>query len=518
MHDLLEEYVEKSLLPTPLSLFETIYLNCSLLWSRIRSAVSSTSDNEVAVHQLSAHDARRLESFQEKHTERYLDAESKNRQNRSQALDKMNDLSDTAQANMLELHIQIQRLESRIDQTVAANIKTLKDQLFELIPTLPNRNKTFDEALRKVRHRPLRLVSLPKTHATRYVSAPDRQVIWHHPALPNHVRAGIYQDSFRINGVDVVYFLKNPNLPRAHLYDNANLLVLYTVEEQFLLSGQHDKLIAPRSPDGAIVNKIEVPAHAVLWDVELPDYAPPDYTAPYTLFFGPDSPVDCPKWADAANTPQNAAEASPATIETLGYGFDKDRRPLNPRGRTGIRGRGCLGMWGPNRTVNYVITRSKFDDNEAHMERAGKVMQEVLLCKRKDGRWVLPGRFQDDDSIDPLLRNAFGLEAKSLKQSEVLQEVEHKLMDAHDVKTLFDSVVQDDRDTDNAWVVFNFKFVEVPRVRASASNMDGGFEIAEDPDSGFKFEWVTLHKNLELTYASHYSLVEGLATYKKAYW
>ena len=153
------------------------------------------------------------------------------------------------------------------------------------------------------------------------------------------------------------------------------------------------------------------------------------------------------------------------------------------------------------------------------MERAGKVMQEVLLCKRKDGSWVLPGRFQDDDSIDPLLRNAFGLEAKSLRQSEVLQEVEQKLMDAQDVQALFEAVVQDDRDTDNAWVEFNFKFVEVPRViRGTSTYMDNGFEIAEDPDSGFRFEWVTLHKNLELAYASHYSLVEGLATYKKAYW
>ena len=35
----------------------------------------------------------------------------------------------------------------------------------------------------------------------------------------------------------------------------------------------------------------------------------------------------------------------------------KDGLPLNPIGRTGLRGRGNLGRWGPNHSGNPVVTR-----------------------------------------------------------------------------------------------------------------------------------------------------------------
>lgn len=34
-----------------------------------------------------------------------------------------------------------------------------------------------------------------------------------------------------------------------------------------------------------------------------------------------------------------------------------DNYPLNPRGRTGLRGRGRLGRWGPNHAADAVVTR-----------------------------------------------------------------------------------------------------------------------------------------------------------------
>ena len=36
---------------------------------------------------------------------------------------------------------------------------------------------------------------------------------------------------------------------------------------------------------------------------------------------------------------------------------DKTRAPLNPRGRTGLQGRGCLHQWGPNHVCEPIITR-----------------------------------------------------------------------------------------------------------------------------------------------------------------
>ena len=37
--------------------------------------------------------------------------------------------------------------------------------------------------------------------------------------------------------------------------------------------------------------------------------------------------------------------------------FDPQGFPINPRGRTGIRGRGLLGKWGPNQTADPIVTR-----------------------------------------------------------------------------------------------------------------------------------------------------------------
>ena len=37
--------------------------------------------------------------------------------------------------------------------------------------------------------------------------------------------------------------------------------------------------------------------------------------------------------------------------------FDDFRRPRNPRGRTGMEGRGGLGKWGPNHAADPIVTR-----------------------------------------------------------------------------------------------------------------------------------------------------------------
>ena len=39
------------------------------------------------------------------------------------------------------------------------------------------------------------------------------------------------------------------------------------------------------------------------------------------------------------------------------YQLDSNGRPLNPRGRTGLVGRGLLGRWGPNHAADPIVTR-----------------------------------------------------------------------------------------------------------------------------------------------------------------
>ena len=63
-------------------------------------------------------------------------------------------------------------------------------------------------------------------------------------------------------------------------------------------------------------------------------------------------------------------------------------KPRNPRGRTGMTGRGTLGKWGPNQAANPIVTRW---NPEAPHEL------QVIAIKRKDtGDWALPGGMVDD--------------------------------------------------------------------------------------------------------------------------
>ena len=65
------------------------------------------------------------------------------------------------------------------------------------------------------------------------------------------------------------------------------------------------------------------------------------------------------KWADPPNAQELRAELeSRLTYENGGkIFFGGDGRPLNPRGRTGLRGRGLFGQWGPNHAADPIVTR-----------------------------------------------------------------------------------------------------------------------------------------------------------------
>ena len=128
-----------------------------------------------------------------------------------------------------------------------------------------------------------------------------------------------------------------------------------------------------------------------------------------------------------------------------------DGEVRSPYGRTGIRGRGSLAHWGPNRGVFHIITRWKVDDNASRMERYGLPLLEVLMIVHRDGKCVLPGGFERDEYVDPMLNFVLGSigGASSDKQ---LEELSLAISKAVPCRFLTDIVAADERDTDNAWV------------------------------------------------------------------
>jgi len=91
--------------------------------------------------------------------------------------------------------------------------------------------------------------------------------------------------------------------------------------------------------------------------------------------------------------------------------------PLNPAGRTGLRGRGLLGKWGPNYAADPVVTRMVKD----------KV--EVVVIKRKDtGDWAIPGGMVDDgEVVSVTVKREFKEEAVNLTNPDERAEVEQML-------------------------------------------------------------------------------------------
>jgi len=96
------------------------------------------------------------------------------------------------------------------------------------------------------------------------------------------------------------------------------------------------------------------------------------------------------------------------------------KRPLNPKGRTGLAGRGLLYRWGPNHAVDPIITRWKRDHNGAIVERANRPVLEFIAVKRQQGlqEWALPGGFiHQNESVEKAMKRI--LENKVLKSPDV---------------------------------------------------------------------------------------------------
>ena len=161
----------------------------------------------------------------------------------------------------------------------------------------------------------------------------------------------------------------------------------------------------------------------VLWSVPLPEYSPTEYTAKEVLNHMDieEAAPGSRRWADgpfpdSAGGGEGAAPAI-ASIVSQRHTFEGQicfdtttGRPLNPRGRTGLAGRGLLGQWGPNHAVDPIVTRIHPRTNQL----------QVVVAKRADSEeWALPGKFLGrGESVASALRAAFEHKASNFKGSD----------------------------------------------------------------------------------------------------
>ncbi|XP_064425375.1 ADP-ribose pyrophosphatase, mitochondrial isoform X1 [Latimeria chalumnae] len=269
---------------------------------------------------------------------------------------------------------------------------------------------------------------------------------------------------------------------------------------------------------GSKVQRHEVPDCKVSWSVEWLEYRPPEHTNQAVLAG--------PVWADphiseGSEPPlQFNVEENDVNRKSFEGSYEViDGRPRNPFGRTGLKGRGLLGRWGPNHAADPIITRWKRNGGVArvtHPVSGHPILQFVSIQRRDSGEWAIPGGMVDPgEKISMTLKREFGEEAlnmlkKSEQEKRELQEKLQKLFSQEHLE-VYKGYVDDPRNTDNAWIE-----------TVAINYHDESGEILEQlaleaGDDAGKVKWVDMDQDLKL-YASHVQFIEKVARKRGAHW
>lgn len=124
------------------------------------------------------------------------------------------------------------------------------------------------------------------------------------------------------------------------------------------------------------------------------------------------------------------------SIKDANINLDKDNYPINPVERTGIRGRGLLGKWGPNHAADPIIA---YQDSEG-------VMWAIVVRRKDTNQYAIPGGMVDaGDSISQTLVKELQEEAVDIDKEYLTNLFKRAIM-------LYNGYVCDPRNTDNAWI------------------------------------------------------------------
>jgi ADP-ribose pyrophosphatase len=185
------------------------------------------------------------------------------------------------------------------------------------------------------------------------------------------------------------------------------------------------------------------------WLMECETYNPPVYVDASVL--AADCLTNDDGWADPEDV---SLVTERAGIESAKFRSD-DGLPQNPRGRTGIAGRGLLGRWGPNRAVSGVVVRRSADGQ---------------------GVEFLAGRYEGEDLLR-LPKGLVGPDESELRAiRRVLETKAGLLVRDEGPEKLASGYAYDHRQTDNAWVDLCSFLIVLPDAEQGAPVAGGRFE------------------------------------------
>jgi len=174
--------------------------------------------------------------------------------------------------------------------------------------------------------------------------------------------------------------------------------------------------------------RFPVPDEYIDWNIPYPGYNPICFESDVVL--QNDVTINPKGWADP-KTPEEAEKTRELKSYEGNIKYDNEGYPINPKGRTGIRGRGVLGKWGANFAADPIITRIEPDTG----------LFQLVVIKRKDtGEWAIPGGMVD-----------FGETISRTLKRELKEEAGINL-DFENTEKVYEGYVDDPRNTDNAWM------------------------------------------------------------------
>jgi 8-oxo-dGTP pyrophosphatase MutT (NUDIX family) len=231
-----------------------------------------------------------------------------------------------------------------------------------------------------------------------------------------------------------------------------------------------------------------------------------------------DETVTTKGWADAADKTNvdwdkvfsRVTYENNGKIEKIFYENHKDTTenakddpplPRNPNGRTGMKGRGVLGRYGPNHAADPIVTR--YDPtNTGHLQ--------MVAIKRKDqGDWAIPGGMVDvGELVSDTIRREFEEEAASVPEADRPRVT--KMLDQLFGKSsklgqpVFEGYVDDPRNTDNSWMETTAMHFHCD------AEMGALMQLAGQESETDGVQWLTVtddNENFRNLYASHGKMV-----------
>ncbi|XP_074040882.1 ADP-ribose pyrophosphatase, mitochondrial [Leptinotarsa decemlineata] len=262
------------------------------------------------------------------------------------------------------------------------------------------------------------------------------------------------------------------------------------------------------------LKRVVVTEDLVSWNANWNGYDPPEYNSEVLL----NKPWADPPLYDPKFEPKwNELDGVINRKSFMGIYNIVDGRPQNPEGRTGIKGRGILGKWGPNHAADPIVTRWKMVNGEKEINTVTKlpILQLCCIQRRDCGQWALPGGMVDPgEKVTETLQREFLEEVLDSMNASSFQ----KQQDCEMIKSFFtagtkiyEGYVDDPRNTDNSWmetVAVNFHDENGLQV--------GKFDLKAGDDAQ-NVQWMDVDENLNL-YANHSQFVKTVVQLLNAHW